>query len=337
MRILYITSVGLDENYGATKHIKMFIKSCQKISHDVILLSFDFKKRNLLNNFLFVIKSFIISIKNLKKINIVYIRYFPFSFIFCYLFKLFNKKVIVEYNAVIEYERKLNNKKNFKFFVNKLLSFLSAKSSNKIITLSDGIKNYISKKYKIREKNIFVSSNGSEIKKAFNKPITYKGLMAYTDVPWYNTEENIRLKDKLKSIGIELHLYIAKPLKRYETDNIFYNALIDYSNYDFGLYINDPILGVNKKIFGVRPIKLFEYMSNSLFVIVSNIPDINKIVIENKVGLVFNNYDEILELLEKVYLNKETIIDMQRNANNLIKNKYNWLNLTKEIFDFIEG
>ncbi len=75
------------------------------------------------------------------------------------------------------------------------------------------------------------------------------------------------------------------------------------------------------------PTKMFEYMLAGLPLIVSNIPLWEKIVIENKCGLVVNPFDigDITNKIQYLLTNNDIAQKMGANGRLAVKSKYNWI------------
>lgn len=85
-------------------------------------------------------------------------------------------------------------------------------------------------------------------------------------------------------------------------------------------------LRYNKNIYNAFPIKLFEYMAAGIPVICSNFPLWDKIVGEEKCGIVVDPEDgrEILQAINLLLDNRALAQQMAENGKKAVKSKYNW-------------
>ena len=93
---------------------------------------------------------------------------------------------------------------------------------------------------------------------------------------------------------------------------------------DIGVIANQPN-NINNYL--VAPNKLFEYMTAGLALAVSDLPELNKIIKENKNGVVFDSTrpECIANALKKIIRNPEKLQKMKQNSLRAAR-KYNWEN-----------
>ena len=98
------------------------------------------------------------------------------------------------------------------------------------------------------------------------------------------------------------------------------------------------ILKYNKNIYNALPIKLFEYMAAGIPVVCSNFPLWEKIVKEEKCGIVVDpeNGIEVLEAINCLLDNRELAQQMAENGKKAVLNKYNWAIEEKKLLEFYQ-
>lgn len=207
------------------------------------------------------------------------------------------------------------------------------KNSNNLIVVSNPMKEYIIKNYKINKKKIIVISNGADIQKRkakYTKPlkVIYAGIFAF----WENIDSYVDLAKLNKS---EFFIAGSGPLEKYIKQRIKNEKIpIIWKGY---LNRKDTLKLFSKMSVGVAPslniltrnvacpIKVFDYMSYGLPVITPNYGEWARIIAKNNCGIVTKESDaeefnEGLKLLE----DKKTWEEFSKNCILLIKKKYNW-------------
>ena len=99
---------------------------------------------------------------------------------------------------------------------------------------------------------------------------------------------------------------------------INHNNIIDfYSQID--VYINLP----TKEGFGVA---VLEASASGKPVIVSNVGGLAEIVLENKTGLIINDFqiENVIKAMETFLFNEQLTYEMGQNGKNFVNEKYNW-------------
>ncbi len=150
----------------------------------------------------------------------------------------------------------------------------------------------------------------------------------------------------LKCIDIELHLAGEyEPIKYREElislkgwskvkEHGYINRkkmkeILSFSNAGLVLFEPEP------NHVNAQPNKLFEYMSASIPVIGSNFPLWREIVLKNNCGILVDpkNPQEIANAIKYILNNKDKAKMMGRNGRRAVKEKYNWQNEEKKLFD----
>ena len=264
--------------------------------------------------------------------------------------KFYNKDAKIVYDAH-EYETQMNGLKG----INKKLVALLEKSligyANSVITVSDAIACEYVRLYSIPKPALVLNTppfNQIEKKDIFrevfnipqNKTIfLYQGSLSKGRGIEIVLETFKALDTVIVFMGygvLEEMILIASK----EYSNIYFHKavspkiLLDYtSSADFGIStIEDTCLSYRYSL----PNKMFEYMMADIPLIVSNLPEMKKIVEDNSIGVVLkeNSIEGITQAIEEAcYLDKEEL------ASNLQKAKkiYNWENQEKILLEVYHG
>ena len=253
--------------------------------------------------------------------------------------KFFNKNVKIVYDAH-EYETETNGLSSIEKKMMKKLEKFLIRFVNKTITVSDSIARDYEKLYNIekpalvlntpyykdieptnifrekfhipKEKSIFLyqgalnSGRGIEIILDAFKDLDEKCVVVFMG---YGI-----LSDKIKE-------YMQKYNNIYFLEAVSPEVVLDYTaSADFGIStIEDTCLSYRYCL----PNKMFEYLMSDLPVMVSNLPEMKKIIEEFQVGVVLkeNSVDGIKEAVKKsINLNKKELLENIR----LVKSQYHW-------------
>lgn len=262
--------------------------------------------------------------------------------------KFYNKDTKIVYDAH-EYETEMNSLHGMQKNMVKILEKYFIKYIDKMITVSDGIANEYVTLYDIKKPSLVL--NTPRYKEISKKNIFREtfGIKQYQTIFLYQGSLN-------KGRGVEV---LVNAFKELDTDSVivfmgygplekmikaqagkhqniyFHKAvrpdiLLDYtSSTDFGIStIEDTCLSYHYCL----PNKMFEYIMAEVPVIVSNLPEMKKIVVDNHVGILAkeNSIEGIKEsILKAVKLDKN---EMNRNLKAL-KKVYNWEEQEKVLLD----
>ena len=112
--------------------------------------------------------------------------------------------------------------------------------------------------------------------------------------------------------------------KIFVLDPVPWETLADYTaSADLGVFLGQNVC---LNVYYILPNKLFEFLSAGLPVVVSDFPEMHRVVIENNVGLVVNEHDAIAaaEAINRILDDRSLYNKMSNNAKRVIIEKYNW-------------
>ena len=259
--------------------------------------------------------------------------------------KIFNCNVKIVYDAH-EYETETHNLKGFTKKLIKVFEKLAIYHVDKVITVSDSIANEYTRLYGIKKPKIVLNT-------PFFQKIQKQNLFREK----FNIQQDqiifLYQGGLMKGRGIEILLDTFKSLSL-EKNNINYPVIVflgygplasvidEESKLYKNIYLHEAVSPKNlldytsSADFGIStiediclsyryclPNKMFEYLMADIAVIVSNLPEMKKVVENNKVGIVIEN--NTIADLKKVILDaiKLDKIELENNIQNF-KKIYNW-------------
>lgn len=263
--------------------------------------------------------------------------------------KFFNKNVKIVYDAH-EYETEIDGLKGIQKTLTKKLEKFLIKYADSVITVSDAIANEYVKLYNIKKPTLVLNTppyKEIEKKDIFRETFNIgndKTIFLYQGGLSSGRGIEILLKafktsnDKKSVIVFMGYGSLEKMISEHveSCENIYFHkavapdVLLDYtSSADFGIStIEDSCLSYRYCL----PNKMFEYIMADVPVIVSNLPEMKKIVEEYNIGVVAkeNTSQGLKEAIENaIKLNKDEI---KRNLHK-VKEIYNWQEQEKVLIE----
>ncbi len=296
--------------------------------------------------------------------KVMYARFGALTFSSLIAAKLTNKKYVVELNGLKIDELELLEDRSilryFKIFVIKILEKFTYVLSDKIIAVTEGIKEGIHRQYNISLSKIDVVPNGANID--LFRPID-------------NAKEKLNLEKDIKIVGFTGTLYawqgvdfliqaapeIIKKIpdvkfiivgdgeergnleKRIQQlnlkDNFLFTGAIEYAKVP--VYINafDICVSLKKPLkSGYSTLKLYEYLACGKPVITTETPGLSDLIEKNNIGISVDQ-GAIPELSNAIVslLNNTTLIkEMGRRARAVVEEKYSWRASAGKIEDILK-
>lgn len=317
MKICYLSNSAIPSTVASSLQIVKMCEAFSELNNEVVLITTNVSKNkeNIFNFYNVKYKFIFKKLKSFKKFPLG-INYYLFSFfsIFeslkykpdiyvtrnfftCFLLVLFRRRVIMELHHDLKIESRIVQ------FLTPRFKFLNSKFVNKIVAITNGVKEEYVKKNIINEDKIIVLPSGSSIKTRYsfskhnrNFKIGYFGSL-------YKSR-GLDLIIKLAKIDRKNHYYMfgdlskIKNLKyKYLANNIHLNNYISYKQIPKKLMQMDILLmpyvsaitaggNVGDITKFTSPLKLFDYLTVGKIIICSDF-EVLKEVIKNKKNAIF--------------------------------------------------
>lgn len=372
MKIYYICSADLSNFDAQRTHILEVVSQMHKIGEDVTLFLPQFQKDKVYH-FPFKTKfiSTIIKKSKLKFVeyeiwllfymafrclinrpDILYSRKGFFSLVPTIISHIFGIKTVVEVNGIVANDMKMcfglpGIIVNMFALIEKVVYTFS----DKVIVVTEGLKECLNLKYGIDKTKIEIVHNGVNTslflpKPASNREILHLGFVGNL-APWAGIEVLIKSiplvtnrKKNVKYIivgGGQLMESLKKLAETLKIDDYitFTGAVkpfqvVDYIN-DFDICFVPAVIERNQEI-GISPLKLFEYMACGKPVIASNIKGLD-IVEKYNAGRLFEaeNIEELANVTIDLLENNETRKQMGIQARNVVEKHFSWKIVTEKV------
>lgn len=306
------------------------------------------------------------TIKNVKP-NIIIVRDIPLAIGCIIIAKIFKIKVILDmaenYPATIEVNPKYIKNPVSKFLIcnlnwYKYIEKYAVKWSDKIIVVVKESKERLINEYKIPRNKISIVSNtplqdvipqiatNNKIYDEKKLKITYTGSIdgkfrgIHTLIEAANLlKDNSNVEFNIVGDGIKLEEYKNK-VSKLKLNNVNFlgklphKQLLDFlKSQDLGIvpHIKSDVIEYT------IPNKIFDYMAQSLPVIVSSVKPLQRIVEETNCGYIFEaeNAISLEKLIREIYINRGELPNKAQNGYQAIKNKYNWGNDEKNLLNIV--
>ena len=304
----------------------------------------------------------------IKKVrpNIIIVRDIPLALSCIIIAKFFKIKVILDmaehFPAAIKVNPKYINNPILKFLICNLnwykhIEKYAVKWSDKIVVVVEESKERLINEYKISANKISIVSNtplqnvipiatNNKVYDEKKLKITYTGNVdgkfrgIHTIIETANLlKDNTNVEFNIVGDGIYLEEYKNKASKLKLKNINFLGRLPHKQLIEF---LKSQNLGIVPHIKSdvieyTIPNKIFDYMAQSLPVIVSSAKPLKRIVEETDCGYIFEaeNAISLEKLIRKINLNREELVTKAQNGYQAIKNKYNWKNDEKNLIDIV--
>jgi len=373
MKIGYILNYDLDLSLprGDAIHVLSFIENIAKVGHEIFLI-----QKNNSNTKINYVKSYNISSPTkFKKLNKL-----AYGIVFCFRLSSIIKKetptlihereigwrtylnfggillakknkipYVLEVNAPILYERGIYHS-YFSCKIEEISEKVLFSRANRIIVVSNVLKNYVMSKNIPSEKVIVVPNganekllnpniSGKKIRKKYNlenkRIICFSGSL---DQEWQGIDEILKSAEMISSIDPTIYFLIIGDLKEQDQtknspQNVIFTGAINHSDLPNYLAAADILLAPYKlkeqfKEIGFynSPVKLFEYMAMGKPIIASNIGQISEVIEHGKTGLLIEpgNYQELTSNILTLFENKQLREELGVNAREELVRNYTW-------------
>jgi len=266
---------------------------------------------------------------------------------------LFGIPRVVEVNGLITEETNMREKSNKSLYYVKTLERINYLLSNKIVVVSDGIKERLKGLYNIPEKKFVVIENGAntDLFKPIDRTKCLKDLHLDKDfkyicftgniAPWQGLEYLImalpiilqerpdtkvlivgegRLKTKLRKLALEKGV----------EDKIIFTGRVPY--HEVPKYINASIICTDTFINSRSPVKVYEYLACEKPVVASDFPSTKFLKDENAGILVpAKDIQQLAEAILKLLKEEKLRRTMGRNGRKYVVRHRSWKSVAREV------
>ena len=322
-----------------------------------------------ISNYFVLLKNFKATIQKVIEDNNPDLIYERFSQISPATAKIAVKNAIpysTEVNGIIENELALSGASIIRQYFFKYIQKKVYSSCNKIITVTEQIKEWIIDKYSVPDKKVRTFNNGVNIdrfkpydklkvRKKFNIPenkfiIGFLGSL----FPWCGLEHLIEAaEDVLQDYPDTLFLIgggqepvkseLEKMVKAKDLNDYFiFSGQISWENapefisaFDIGIETKEV-----KNHTSFSPLKIYSYLACEKPAIVPNITGVENLFKDNNIGFVFecgNSTDLAEKICDFRRLPEKTICELSRNARECVEKNYSWKKIVKESLEFAVG
>jgi glycosyltransferase involved in cell wall biosynthesis len=304
---------------------------------------------------------FCLRIAKKNPLDIIYERNFSCK-IGVLLSKILGIPLIVEINGLVDEEAQMQGKKesSLRRRAGRIMRQLLFRQANRIVAVTQGIKDNLVKSYSINHKAIEVIPNGANIN--LFKPLDQETVKAELGLiqqykyvcfvgnlaPWQGVEflmeaaplviEKVpetrflivgdgMMYESLQNLVKEYHLekYF------YFMGRISYNVVPKYINAS-DICVAPFIRARNEKI-GLSPLKIYEYMACGKTVVGSNINGVGDFLEKSNAGISFHaeNAVELADAIIRLLTDDEMRENMGRNGMKIVNERFSWNNTSKSI------
>jgi len=393
VRILYLTLENMSLHKGSVVHVKEIVSGLRKLGHRVGLVAFSLKMSeeadhfynlNLMSCFplkLFRLKKqtylassiflFIRLLRILPQYDIIYARDYHTTIVAFFPRLLLKKKLIYEINGIANEEQKLKSHS----YLNRMLVFLikkaermATKYSERIVSVTPQIGDYLNQNYDCSKEKIKVITNGVNTDKF--RPIHDEALLlnwrrkigilegeiviAFVGnlARWQGVNLLIESGILLLYRGEKLKFLLVGdgPLKEdlmrrvsgsgFEKEFVF-TGMVDYDDVPFLINLADicaaPFILRRNQITGVSPIKVFEYMACGKPVVTTRIEGLDFIE-EEGVGTLINPEDTLSleQILYDLIKNPQKRKDMGNRGHEIARERFSWESRVTQIEEILK-
>ena len=379
MKILFIVYSDLSLEAGHTTHVKELAQNLERNGNSITLIarmggndnisvskSYVYNRSSgdslfrksfhfLLSLLLFLFRILI----NTRHVDVIYFRNVKLGFIAVVLKTIFRKKMIFEANGLEYMEQEMRGVDLLNKTFSKILKFgemITIKNSDKIISVTEKIKDVFLEEYKIKEAKVIVINNGVNID--LFTPIMDKGVIKKeirikndeyvvgfigTFKQWHGLEYLIKsaslvtkelpnTKFLLVGDGILKENCITLVKHTGLTDNFIFIDTVPYEEVPRYMNAFDVCAILKKKDIPGSPLKLWEYMACGKPVIATNTEDF-KALEEYNAGILVDpeKTEDIADAIITLLKNKELREEMGENGRNYVVENRSWETVAREV------
>ena len=366
MKICYLANTAVPSTTASAIQIIKMCESFSKLKHEVLLITsnasdkkvfdfygvkskFEIKKLKKYNKFPLGLKYYLFSLSSIiESLNFKPDVYITRNFFTSFLLTVIGKKNILELHHGIEIEGRIVR------FIVKNINFFNYKCLIKLVAITNSVKNYYQKKFRINANKIIVAPSGTSIEnKFFNNVLKNKKKLNIGYFGSLYKSRGVDLILKLSRMDKENKYFIFGNLKnykniknKYHNHNLHLNDYLPYKSVSKNILKMDVLLmpyqekivaagNVGNIIDFTSPLKLFDYMACGKIIISSKIKVLEEILKEKKNVIFIKNFNNAYawkkEIQKMKFLNDKRFIISQNNFK--MSKKYKLKERAKRILD----
>jgi len=304
MKLFYLARIDVEEEGASKRHVVEFCKSFASLGHEVTLYVPDLgarprfegfntvyvragSRRPAVTFFTFYLALFFIFLKNHisgQRPDVVYTRHQQMEWLVTGLGRPLNFKYVVEINGLSVLELEVQGKPGWIVAVTRLIERFSLRLPDRIVVVTEPLKDHLCRAYKLKEDRFLIASNASD--PDVFKPMDQEACRARLDLDagakylvimctfkkWHGLDQVVLAMPALIEAVPAARLLLVgdgeeRPaIERLIAENNLAGQVIlcgMQPHHRLPLYLNaaDICLGSFTEKPGLRPLKIFDYMA----------------------------------------------------------------------------
>ena len=379
MKITSLAFIDLGEESADTVHPLEICENLVKLGHQITMFTPSRSKANrelsvrvvntgmfgipllkgVLHHVLLLPLLFVHSL--MKRVDLIYSRYHPLEILATYpIKKIFGTKYIVEVNGAMKEDSKMRGEPGWKIEIYSMLEKRLFDLADKIVTVTDNLRNYLVREYSLSPSKIQVIPNGTNVD--IFHPMDKKRSREKLDIPlestvlcfvgslrpWHGVENIIEILPELINRIPDLRLMVVgdgplmKTLKQQVKalsigQRVIFTGKIRREKVP--LYINNsdicvaPFDSERNKVTGLSPLKVFDYMACGKPIIATDVGGLGKLIEKYSVGIVISpgNPVELAEAILHLTSDKELQEKLGRAGREIAVGKFSWQEISRKV------
>lgn len=379
MRIFYLSRINVGIEDASVRHVWEFCHQFVKLGHQVTLFVPDMGSRKALAgvsivhipvlirkssitffSFYFLLSFFFVYHCLKSRPDLIYTRHQPMEWLTTWLKFVFKLSYVIEVNGLAPVEMKINGQPDWYISIIRWLEKICYRLSDRIVTPSPLIKDYLLRNYSLDKDHFLVVTNGAnpEISRPMDKEAcrTKIGLdpsgkflvFVGSLKKWHGIERIVGIMPKLVETIPDVHLLIVgdgekkDQIKQMVSDLNFGHRVILTGRVPFEevpCYINAadiclaPYFEERLNETGISPLKIFEYLACGKPVITNPVGGLEKLFEKYQVGILIesNRPDEWVQPIAQLLNDPDRMKIYGDNGFNAVRDEFSWEAVCKKI------
>lgn len=379
MKVFYLARINTSTEDASTRHVFEFCRQFARMGHEVFLFVPDLGERRKLEGvrfvhvpvifknsavtfFSFYLSLFFVLIGHCLKSrpDVLYTRLQTMEWIAALLKFVFRFKYVVEVNGLAPVEMKINAVSGGWIAFVTLMERIIYKLSDQVVVPSVLIRDYLRRKYKVKEDSVLVVSNGANPE--FSRPMDKAECRSQLGLPpkgnflvfvgslkkWHGIDRLIPLMPALVEDNPHLHLLIVGDGEKKDdlqrlidekqmSRNIILAGRVSFEKVPVYINAGDICLapyfeeGLNKT--GISPLKIFEYMACGRPIITNPVGGLDMLFREHEIGVMIHsmNPDDWEQPVRDLLGDPDKMERLGNNGYRAVKKQYSWEAICKKI------